>query len=79
MQNYLTHRKNYKEIAQIRRQRNRLQMKEQENPSEELNERKASNLSDREFRVMITRIFNSMKKDIETINRGPVRNKECNI
>ena len=27
----------------------------------------ASNLSDREFRVMIIRIFNSMKKDIETI------------
>ena len=27
----------------------------------------ASNLSDREFRVMIIRIFNSMKKDRDTI------------
>ena len=50
-------------------------MKEQENSSEELDEMEASNLSDREFRVMIIiKILNSMKKDI-----GPVRNKEWNI
>ena len=50
------------------RQRNRPQIKEQENsPEEELDEMEASNLSDREFRVMIIRILNSMKKDIETI------------
>ena len=54
----------------MERQRNRPQIKEQENPpEEELNEREASNLSDIEFRVMIARIFNSMKKDIETIKR----------
>ena len=29
----------------------------------------ASNLSDREFRGMIIRIFKSMKKDIETIEK----------
>ena len=44
------------------RQRNRPQMKEQENSSEELDEMEASNLSDREFRVMIIIILNSMKK-----------------
>ena len=45
-------------------------MKEQENSlEEELDEMKASNLSDREFRVMIIRILNSMKKDMETIKR----------
>ena len=44
-------------------------MKEQENPPEELNEREASNLSDIEFRVMIIRILNSMKKGIETIKK----------
>ena len=45
------------------RQRNRPQMKEQENsPEEELDEMEASNLSNREFRSMIIRILNSMKK-----------------
>ena len=45
-------------------------MKEQENSlEEELDEMKASNLSDREFRVMIIRILNSMKKDMETTKK----------
>ena len=49
---------------------NRPQMKEQENSlEEELDEMKASNLSDREFRVMTTGILSSMKKDIETIKK----------
>ena len=63
----------------MERQRNRPQMKEQENsPEEEIDDMEASNLSDREFRVMIIRTLNNMKKDIETI-KGPVINKECNI
>ena len=37
-------------------------MKEQENSPEEIDEMEASNLPDREFRVMIIRILNSMKK-----------------
>ena len=50
------------------RQRKRPQIKEQENsPEEELDEMEASNLSDREFRVTIIRILNSIQKDIETI------------
>ena len=41
----------------MERQRNRPQMKEQENsPEEELDEMEAVNLSDREFRVMIIKI-----------------------
>ena len=47
------------------RQRNkiRLQIKEHKNSTEEeLDEMEASNLSDREFGVMIIRILNSMKK-----------------
>ena len=51
------------------RQRNRPQMKEQENSPEELDEMKASNLADREFKVMIIRTLNSMKEDIETIKK----------
>ena len=43
-------------------------MKEQENfPGKELNEMETSNLSDREFKVMIGKILNSIKKHIETI------------
>ena len=54
-------------------------MKEQENsPEEELDESEVSILSDREFRVMIIRILNTMKKDVETLKKKPVRNKECN-
>ena len=54
------------------RQRNRPQMKEQENcPEDELDEMEASSLSDREFRVMTIRIINSMKKDTETIKKDP--------
>ena len=45
------------------RQRRRPQMKEQENsPEEELDEIDRNNLSDRESRVMIIRILNSVKK-----------------
>ena len=45
-------------------------MKEQENfPEEELSEMEASNLSNREFRVMIIRILKIMKKDSETIKK----------
>ena len=57
------------------RQRNRPQMKEQESFPEELDEREASNLSDRAFRVMIIRILNSMKKDIETIKTKRISQK----
>ena len=45
-------------------------MKEQENSTEEeLDVMEVSNLSDRERTLMIIRILNSMKKDIETIKR----------
>ena len=51
------------------RQRNRYHVKEQDKYPEKLYEMEASNLSDREFRVMIIRILNTMKKDIETIKK----------
>ena len=37
-------------------------MKEQENFPEEIDEKGASNLSDREFRVLIIRVLDNMKK-----------------
>ena len=61
------------------RQRNRPLMEEQVNVPEELGEMKTSNLSDREVRVMIIRILNSMKKRHRNHKKGPVRNKEGNI
>ena len=43
-------------------------IKEQENsPEKELDEMEASNLSDRDFIVIIIRILKCMKKDVETI------------
>ena len=44
-------------------------MKEQVIFPEELDEMEARNLSDREFKVMIIMILNSMKKDIEPIKK----------
>ena len=41
----------------MEKERNRTQIKEQENSPEELNKREASNLLDTEFRVMIVRKF----------------------
>ena len=64
---YLRHRNKQKETANVGRQRNGLQKKEQGNSPQELNEMKASNLLDRKFRVMVIRIFNNTKQDIETI------------
>ena len=62
------------------RQRNKPQMKEQENsPGEQMHEMEARNLSDGEFRVMIIRILNSMKKRRRNHKKGSVRNKGCNI
>ena len=52
-------------------------MKEQENPTEEeLDEMEASNLSDREFRVMTISTLNSMIKNHRNHKEEPVKNKE---
>ena len=79
MQIYLIHGNKYKEAAKVGRQRNRPQMKEQENsPEEELDEMEASNLSDREFGVMIIKILSSMKKD-RNHKKDQSEIKDCNI
>ena len=70
LQTYLIHSYKHKEAVKMGRQRNRPQIKEQENfPEEELNEMEARNFSDIEFREMIMKVFNSMKKDLETIKK----------
>ena len=52
------------------RQRNRSQMNEQVNSTEKLDEIEANNLSEREFRVMVIRILNSMKRRHRNDKRG---------
>ena len=59
------------------REGNRPQMKEWENSQEELDEMEGINLSDREFRVMIIKILNSMKTDIETIKKDQSEMKDA--
>ena len=56
--------------------------KQEKSPQKELNKREASKLLDTEFKTMVVKIlkelsenFNSIKKDIETIKKGPVKNK----
>ena len=66
---YLIHRNKYKEAAKMGRQRNRPQIKEHENPPEELHETEANNLSNIHFRVIIIRILDSIKNDIEAIKK----------
>ena len=42
----------------------------------ELNEMEASNLSDIEYKVMVTRMLNCLRKDTETTKKGLVKNEE---
>ena len=82
LQTYLVYRNKYKDAAKTGRQRNRSkQMKERENSPKELDEMEASNLSDREFRVTIIRILNSIK-NIETLkkkNQSEIKDKISEI
>nr|KAF6480877.1 hypothetical protein HJG59_010671 [Molossus molossus] len=58
------------EIVKMVKQRNKSQMKEQENSIEdEINEMQLSKLSEVEFRAMILRKLNSMSKDINTTSK----------
>ena len=60
------------------RQRNRPLMTEQENSSEkQLDEMEISNLSHREFRVIIIRILNSIQEDIETTEKDRSEMKQA--
>ena len=54
-------------------------MKEQKNTLEkEINEMEASKLWDIEFKVMVIRMLNSMKKNTEN-KKEPIRKEEYNI
>ena len=62
------------------RQRHKLQMKEQENFSEEdLDEMEESNLSDKRVSSNDYKYTQQHEKRHRNYEKGPVRNKECNI
>nr|KAF6433807.1 hypothetical protein HJG59_008869 [Molossus molossus] len=86
-QNTNTHRENWQvlkpaETVKMVKQRNKSQMKEQENSTERgINEMELSKLLEVQFRVMIMRKLNSMSKDIETMktNQLEMKNHQAKI
>ena len=59
----LSNRNKHKEANKVGRQRNWPQMKEWEkSPEKDLNEMETSNLSDIEFKIMIIRMLNGIKR-----------------
>ena len=73
---YLKHRKKHRETAEMRRQRNMAQMKEQiKTPEKELNEMEISNLSDAEFKTLVIRVLKELSENLNSIKKDPVRNK----
>ena len=54
----------------MRRQRNMAQMKEQVKTSEkELNKMEISNLSDKEFKTLVTRMLKELSEDLNRIKK----------
>ena len=66
----------YKETAKMGRKRHRPLINEQENSPEELDEVEANNLSDRQFRIMIIKILNSMKKTWKPLKKDQLEIKD---
>ena len=54
----------------MKRQRNMAQMKEQiKTPEKELNEMEISNLSDAEFKTIVTRMLKELSEDVNSIKK----------
>ena len=70
----------------MKRQRNLAQMREEKSLEKELNKMEASNLPDIPFKAIVIRMLNklsenfkSIKKDIKTIKKEPLKNGEYDI
>ena len=67
---YIIHRNKHREAAEIRRQRNMTQMREQiKTPEKELNEIKISNLSEAEFKIPFIRMLKELSEDLSSIKK----------
>ena len=63
----------------MRRQRNMAQMKEQIKTEKELNEMEISNLSDAEFKTLITRVLKEISEDLSSIKNAQSEMKNTRI
>ena len=64
----------------MRRQRNMSQMKEQiKTPEKELNEMEISNLSDAEFKTLVTRMLKELSEDLSSIKKIQSETKDTLI
>ena len=64
----MIHRNKHGEVANVRKQRNMAQMKEQiKTPEKELNKREVSNLSDTEFNTLIITMLMELSEDLNSI------------
>ena len=60
----------------MKRKRNMVQKKEQiETPEKELNKVEINNLSDAEFKILVIRMFRKFTEDLNSIEKGLVRNE----
>ena len=66
---FLTQRNRQKDLEKMRRQRNSPQIKEQDKAmARDLSDADISNMTDREFKVMIIRILTGLKNGVEDLS-----------
>ena len=66
---FLTQRNRQKDLEKMRRQRNSPQIKEQDKAmARDLSDEDISNMTDREFKVMIIRILTGLKNGVEDLS-----------
>ena len=64
----------------MRRQRNMVQMKEQnKTPEKELNKMEISNLSDAEFKTLVIRMLKDLSEDLSSIKKTQSETKDTLI
>ena len=69
--NLLKHRNKNREATKMRKQRNMSQMKEQEKtPENELNEMKAMNLPDTEFKTLVIKMLNELLGSVDKLTEN---------
>ena len=72
---FLTHRNRHRELDKMRRQSTMSQMKQKDKiTAREPNETLISNMPDREFKVMVIKIFSRLEKRVEDFSE--ILNKE---
>ena len=77
---YLIHRNKHREAAKTSRQKNMAQMKEHfKTPEKELNEMEISNLSEAEFKTLVTKMLKELSEDLSSIKKIQSETKDTLI